>query len=163
MYEREMASGTRERPRVTVAAVVQRDSRFLFVLERAADGRLVINQPAGHLERGESLMEAVVRETREETGWHFVPEAVVGVYQWQHSIYGPNYVRFAVCGEVTVRDEAPQLDEGIEDVLWLDWHELNERSDQLRSPLVRSVVADYLAGERYPTGLIKVVHGPVAS
>jgi 8-oxo-dGTP pyrophosphatase MutT (NUDIX family) len=163
MYEREMASVTRERPRVTVAAVVQRDARFLFVLERTADGRLVINQPEGHLERGESLLEAVVRETREETGWGFVPEAVVGIYQWQHSDQGPSYVRFAICGDVTERDEAPQLDEGIEDVLWLDWHGLNERSDQLRSPLVRHVVADYLAGERYPIDLIKVVQGPVTA
>ncbi|MBM4200417.1 MAG: NUDIX hydrolase [Gammaproteobacteria bacterium] len=160
MYERETGTWAEQRPRVTVAAVVQRQGRFLFVLERSAEGRLVINQPAGHLERGETLLDAVVRETREETGWGFVPEAVVGIYQWQHSEHGPSYVRFAVCGDVTERDAAPQLDEGIEDVLWLDWHELDAQSDRLRSPLVRRVVEDYLGGERYPLALIKSVHGP---
>lgn len=163
MYERETAFLAEERPRVTVAAVVQRSGRFLFVLERAADGRLVINQPAGHLERGESLLEGVIRETREETGWVFVPEAIVGIYQWQHSARGPNYVRFAICGDVTERDAAPHLDEGIEEVLWLDWQELNAQADRLRSPLVQRVVEDYLAGERYPSGLLKTVRSPVTA
>lgn len=158
MYERETGVLAEERPRVTVAAVVQRDGRFLFVHERTRDGRLVINQPAGHLERGESLMEAVVRETREETGWAFVPRALVGVYQWQHPSNGQSFVRFAICGDVTERDPQPRLDEGIEEVLWLDWSELAARADRMRSPLVRRVVADFLAGEQYPITLLKGLH-----
>ena len=162
MYERETGVVAGHRPRVTVAAIVERQGRFLFVLERGDDGRLVINQPAGHLERGESLLDAVIRETREETGWCFVPEALVGIYQWQHSDRGPSYVRFAICGDVTERDASPRLDDGIEDVLWLGWDELNDRSERLRSPLVRSVVADYLAGERYPSRLMKSFPWPAS-
>jgi 8-oxo-dGTP pyrophosphatase MutT (NUDIX family) len=146
---------------VTVAAVVQRDGRFLFVHERASDGKMVINQPAGHLERGETILEAVVRETREETGWRFVPEALVGIYQWQHSAGGLSYVRFALCGSVTDRDEHAPLDDGIEEVLWLDRQEIDQRADRLRSPLVRQVVNDYLAGERHPIALLKSLHGPL--
>jgi 8-oxo-dGTP pyrophosphatase MutT (NUDIX family) len=146
-----------ERPRVTVAAVVERDGRFLLVRERAQNGDLVINQPAGHLEAGESLVEAVIRETREETGWKFVPKALVGVYLWQHPTEIKGFVRFALSGAVTHRDENPRLDEGIEEVLWLSAEELKAQAHSLRSPLVMRGICDYLNGERFPLTVLKSV------
>lgn len=155
MHEINPAGSVEERPRVTVAAVVERAGRFLLVRERAQDGKLVINQPAGHLEAGESLVEAVIRETREETGWRFIPQAIVGIYQWQHPAEPKAFVRFAVCGSVTHRDEDPVLDDGIEEVIWLSIDELTAQSRMLRSPLVIRGVDDYLAGERFPLTVLK--------
>lgn len=84
---------------VTVAALVERNGRFLVVEERIG-GRLVINQPAGHLEEGETLLEAVVRETREESAWRLSPEALVGTYLWRNLLNGHTTLRFAFCGQV---------------------------------------------------------------
>ena len=86
-------------PEVTVAAVVERDGRFLIVEERIG-GRLVFNQPAGHVEDRETLVEAVIRETREESAWCFHPEAMVGTYLWRNPNTGRSYLRFAFCGSV---------------------------------------------------------------
>jgi len=155
MHEYETAAAAMERPRVTVAAVVERDGRFLMVRERSSSGDLVINQPAGHLEVGETLIEAVIRETREETGWKFIPQAFVGVYQWRNPTERKSFVRFAVCGSVTHRNEDPVLDEGIEDVLWLTVDEVSAQSNALRSPLVVRGIRDYLDGERFPLTLMK--------
>lgn len=155
MHVYETAAAAMERPRVTVAAVVERDGRFLMVRERSSSGDLVINQPAGHLEVGETLIEAVIRETREETGWKFIPQAFVGVYQWRNPAERKSFVRFAVCGSVTHRKEDPVLDEGIEDVLWLTVDEVSAQSHALRSPLVVRGIRDYLDGERFPLTLMK--------
>lgn len=144
-------------PDVTVATIVVRDGRFLCVEERA-DGELVINQPAGHLEPDESLVEAAVRETREETGWNVRATHMVGAYQWKAPPRpgerdGRHYLRFAFAAEVV--DEIPghTLDEGIVRAVWLTPPELQELSARHRSPLVWRTAMDYLAGNRYPLSL----------
>ncbi len=141
------------KPDVTVAAVAERDGRFLFVEERVR-GRAVINQPAGHLEDGESFLEAVVRETLEETGWDFEPRAVVGVYLWRPGDTNRSFLRVAVAGELSSHDPARPLDRGILRTRWMTRDELAAPQLRLRSPLVMRCVEDYLAGARYPCGLI---------
>lgn len=155
MCECETPGAVTERPRVTVAAVAERDGKFLMVRERSLSGDLVINQPAGHLELGETLIEAVIRETREETGWRFIPQAFVGVYQWRNAAEMKSFVRFAVCGSVTYRDAEPMLDEGIEEVVWLTPDDISAHAARLRSPLVLRGIRDYLDGERFPLSLLK--------
>jgi 8-oxo-dGTP pyrophosphatase MutT (NUDIX family) len=143
------------KPDVTVAAIAERDGRFLFVQERASR-RVVLNQPAGHLEHGESLVEAVVRETREETGRVFVPEAVTGLYLWRGPA-GRTVLRVAFCGRIGERDEALPLDRGIIRTLWLDRAQAGSRNGELRSPLVLLCIDDYLRGARYPLELLSQV------
>jgi 8-oxo-dGTP pyrophosphatase MutT (NUDIX family) len=133
---------------ITVAAVVESNGRFLMVKEHAS-GKLVLNQPAGHLEPGESLVEAVARETLEETAWHFTPELLLGVYQWQQTGRHRTYLRFAFCGSVSGHDPQQPLDDGIVEAIWLSREELARRSMQLRSPMVMQCVDDYLNGKRY--------------
>jgi len=139
---------------VTVAAVVEQDGRFLLVQERVR-GESVINQPAGHLEQDESLLEAVIRETLEETAWHFVPEELVGIYRWQHPQSGDTFLRFGFCGQLSGQDLQRSLDTGIEQVLWLTAQELAARAEQVRSPLVMQCINDYLRGQRYPLDLLQ--------
>ena len=141
------------KPDVTVAAVTERDGRFLFVEERVR-GRVVSNQPAGHLEDGESFLEAVVRETVEETGWDFEPRAVVGVYLWRPGDTSRSFLRVAFAGELSAHDPARPLDRGILRTRWMTRDELAAAQLRLRSPLVMRCVEDYLAGARYPCGLI---------
>ena len=105
-------------PEVTVAAVVERDARYLLVEERIA-GRLVLNQPAGHLEDRESLLAAVVREAREESAWHFVPTALVGTYLWRSPDTDRTFLRFAFCGTVEDFRAGQSLDTGIVRSVWL--------------------------------------------
>ena len=136
-------------PEITVAAVAETDGRFLVVEERI-DSRLVINQPAGHVERGETLLQAVVREVREETAWLFTANELVGVYLWRHPGTGRTTKRFAFSGVVTDHRDGQPLDEGIVGTHWLTPAELKEREPQLRSPLVLRCVEDYLAGRRQP-------------
>jgi 8-oxo-dGTP pyrophosphatase MutT (NUDIX family) len=135
------------KPSVTVAAVVERDGRFLLVEEQTRDG-IRINQPAGHLESGESLVAAAVRETLEETACDFTPSHLIGIYMWR----APNdvtYVRFAFAGSVGEPDPQRALDSGILGTLWLAPSELRERHAAHRSPLVMKCVDDYLAGQRF--------------
>lgn len=146
-------------PDVTVATVVVRDGRFLFVEERA-DGALVLNQPAGHLEPDESLQDAALRETREETGWDVRLTGFVGVYQWRapkrpDESRERHYVRFAFAAEPVSHDPARSLDDGIERALWLTPGEFDAESARHRSPLVARTLADYLAGHRYPLSLLQ--------
>jgi len=136
------------RPDLTVAAVVQRDGRFLIVEERIRDLR-VFNQPAGHVEDGESLLAAAVRETFEETAWHFVPQQLLGMYLWRDETSGRSTLRVAICGDVTAREADRRLDRGILAAHWLTREELLARETRLRSPLVLRCVDDYLAGRRY--------------
>ena len=136
-------------PEITVAAVAEVDGRFLVVEERI-DGRLVINQPAGHVEPGETLLEAVVREVREETAWLFTASGLIGVYLWRHPGTGRTTKRFAFSGTVTDHREGQPLDEGIVGTLWLTRAELERREPQLRSPLVLRCLEDYDAGRRQP-------------
>lgn len=142
------------RPDLTVAAIVERNGEFLLVEERVAN-RMVINQPAGHVERGEQLIDAVIRETLEETAWTFVPHALIGVYLWDQIDRQRSYLRFAFCGEITHHDPHRPLDRGIERTLWLGREQLQARSAQLRSPMVLDCINDYLAGRRYPLEVLK--------
>lgn len=142
---------------LTVAAVVEAEGRFLFVQERAAR-RVVLNQPAGHVEPGESLLEAVVRETREETGRNFTPQSVTGIYQWQAPA-GRVILRVAFSGSVDEPPPAARLDRGIIRTLWLDRGQLAARLPEHRSPLVPLCVDDYLRGARYPLEMLS--HIPI--
>jgi 8-oxo-dGTP pyrophosphatase MutT (NUDIX family) len=136
-------------PDITVAAVTETNGRFLVVEERI-NRRLVFNQPAGHVERGETLLEAVVREVREETAWGFTPQALVGVYIWRNPSSGRGYMRFAFAGSVRDHDANQALDRGIVGAHWLSQAELQQRQSQLRSPLVMRCIEDYLGGTRLP-------------
>jgi 8-oxo-dGTP pyrophosphatase MutT (NUDIX family) len=140
-------------PHVTVAAVIEQEGRFLLVQERES-GRTVLNQPAGHLEDGESLVTAVIRETLEETGWHFQPEAVIGMYRWRHPVKRTTYLRVTFAGSGLSHDTDRALDEAIEDTLWLSVGEIRGQSEMLRSPLVLKSIEDYLAGARYPLSVL---------
>jgi 8-oxo-dGTP pyrophosphatase MutT (NUDIX family) len=134
-------------PDVTVAAVTEVGGRFLLVEERV-NGRLLFNQPAGHVERGETLLAAVVRETREETAWQFDPQSLLGVYLWHNPSSARTVLRFAFIGEVRDHDATRRLDDGIVGTHWLTPAELDRRRSRLRSPLVQRCVRDYLAGRR---------------
>jgi len=140
-------------PDITVAAVTETNGRFLVVEERI-NRRLVFNQPAGHVERGETLLAAVVRETREETAWGFQPQALVGVYMWRNPSSGRGYMRFAFTGNVMDHDAAQALDRGIVGAHWLSREDLLQRQSQLRSPLVMRCIEDYLGGTRLPLGTV---------
>ena len=135
------------KPEITVAAVTEDDGRFLVVEERI-NQRLVLNQPAGHVEHGETLLEAVIREAREETAWRFEPKSLLNAYLWRNPRNGRTTLRFAFVG--TVSDHKPQqpLDTGIVTTHWLTRAELEERNGRLRSPLVLRCVDDYLNGVR---------------
>jgi 8-oxo-dGTP pyrophosphatase MutT (NUDIX family) len=141
-------------PDVTVATVVVADGRLLCVEERV-NGRLVLNQPAGHLEPDESLADAALRETREETGWDVRLTAFLGAYQWKAPETERHYLRFAFAAEPERHDSARPLDDGIVQALWLSPQELLEARDRHRSPLVWQVVADHLAGHRSPLTLLQ--------
>jgi 8-oxo-dGTP pyrophosphatase MutT (NUDIX family) len=135
-------------PDVTVAAVTETAGRFLLVEERI-QRRLLFNQPAGHVEPGETLLAAVVREAREETAWQFEPQALLGVYLWRNPGTGRAVLRFAFTGAVTDHDAQQPLDRGIVRTHWLTPLELEARESRLRSPLVLRCVRDYLAGQRH--------------
>jgi len=145
--------------RLTVAAVVERDGRFLCVEERI-DGVLRINQPAGHLEPGESLVQGVIRETLEETAHEFTPHGLLGIYRWQHPDKGLTYVRVAFTGAVGDARSHLHLHVGIERVLWMTLAELRACRTRHRSPLVMRCVEDFAAGPRYPLDLLRDIEAP---
>ena len=141
------------KPHVTVATVLERDGLFLLVEENTDDG-IRYNQPAGHLEFGEALSDAAIRETLEETGYTCVPDALVGIYQWRKPERDLSYLRFAFSGRVLAHDARRQLDEGIIGAHWLTPDEIRARQAQLRSPMVMRCIDDYLAGRRFPLDLL---------
>ncbi len=141
------------RPAVTVASIVERGGRFLLVEEETSVGRR-LNQPAGHLERQETLPAAAARETLEETGWAVVPTALVGIYRWDAPDDGATYVRFAFVAEARRYDPARSLDTGIVRALWLTYDELVARRREHRTPLVLRCIDDYRAGQRLPLDLV---------
>ena len=146
-------------PDVTVATVVVRDGQLLMVEERA-NGALVLNQPAGHLEPDESLLDAALRETREETGWEVRLTAFVGAYQWKAPLHadgsgGRHYLRFAFAAEPVRELPDARLDEGIVRALWLAPEALRGMASRHRSPLVWHAVADYIGGSRHPLDLVR--------
>lgn len=137
------------KPSVTVAAIIQRDGRFLFV-EEEADGRRVLNQPAGHLDPGESLVAACARETLEETAHRFTPAALVGVYRWVYPHRDVTFLRFAFAGNIDGVDAGRALDKEIIATHWFTRDELEARRAMHRSPLVMRCVDDFLSGRRFP-------------
>ena len=144
------------KPSVTVAAIIERAQQFLLVEEQTAEG-IKFNQPAGHLDPGESLLAAVAREALEETAHEFSPDALVGVYL---SRYRSNqnsedvtYLRFAFAGALGQSHQRP-LDEGILRTVWMSFEEIAATQQKHRSPLVLKCVEDYLAGQRFPLSVL---------
>lgn len=140
-------------PEITVAAITESDGRFLVVEERI-NQRLVFNQPAGHVEQGESLLAAVIREVREETAWRFDPNSLIGIYLWRSPASGVTTKRFAFFGTVDDHQAQQRLDDGIVATHWLSRADLQRREQQLRSPLVLRCIEDYLNGHRIPIGSV---------
>jgi 8-oxo-dGTP pyrophosphatase MutT (NUDIX family) len=136
------------KPNVTVAAVVEQNGKYLLVEEQTSSG-ILFNQPAGHLEPDESIIQGAIRETLEETGYTFIPQWVLGIYQWHSLADNTTYLRFAFTGSVTDHDASRALDEGILRVGWFGVDEIRETTYCHRSPLVMRCVADHLAGKRY--------------
>jgi ADP-ribose pyrophosphatase YjhB (NUDIX family) len=141
------------KPHVTVAAVAERDGRFLMVEEKTDEG-IRCNQPAGHLEHGETLIEAVVREALEETAHVFVPRFLLGIYHWSHPAKKLTYLRFAFGGETAGHDTGRRLDTGILEARWLTADEIRADAARHRSPMVLSCIEDWQAGKRHPLDLV---------
>ena len=146
----------RWRPSTTVAAVIERDGRFLLVEEHTPEG-LRLNNPAGHLDPGESPEQGCARETLEETAHTFTPTALIGIYlsRFQRGAQDITYVRFAYCGSVGDPDPGRALDTGIVRTLWLSAEEIRQSAARHRSPLVLQCMEDYLAGQRFPLSLVQ--------
>lgn len=140
-------------PHTTVAAIVEHEGTFLMV-EEESDGKIVYNQPAGHLDEDENLIQAAIRETLEETAWHIRITGLIGLYQWRSLENGITYLRFCFAGECQQHEAQRALDEGILRAAWMSREELVAEQEKLRSPMVLRCIDDYLAGKRYPLGLI---------
>jgi 8-oxo-dGTP pyrophosphatase MutT (NUDIX family) len=138
---------------ITVATIIERDGKFLMV-EETSHGDLVINQPAGHVENGETLAAAAIRETFEETGWRTEVDCVISIYRWLAPETGETYFRVAFGARLLEHDPNHPLDEGIVRAIWMSPGELRQAGDQLRSPLVLRGIDDYLSNIRYPLDLI---------
>ena len=151
-----MSNRDSDRPLVTVATIVVRDGAFLCVEEETSAG-VRLNQPAGHLEIGESIVDAAARETLEETAYVVKPVALVGIYRWQMPSSSTTFVRFAFTADVLAHEPARTLDAGILRAQWLDYDTLRARSAEHRSPLVMRCIEDYLAGTRMPLSLLTEV------
>ncbi|HWT16397.1 MAG TPA: NUDIX hydrolase [Patescibacteria group bacterium] len=149
------------KPDVTVAAIVEDEGRFLFIEERVR-GQLVLNQPAGHLEQGESLVDALVRETLEESGWHVAPSGLVGIYLWTSPVDGMSFMRVTLAATPLRHDAARALDTGIERALWLNPDQLKAHSVPHRSPMVAHSLHDYLANGAGSMDRLQHVRFPVA-
>ena len=142
------------KPNVTVAAVINRGGRYLMVEEETDQG-VRLNQPAGHLDENESLVDACTRETLEESAWQFTPTALVGIYQWQRPQRDITYLRFAFAGTLGEFDGERKLDDGILRALWMTLDEVRNSQDRHRSPLVLQCIVDHQAGQRIPLTAIK--------
>jgi len=145
------------KPRLTVAAVIERDQTFLMV-EETIEECSTLNQPAGHVEHGESIIDAVIRETFEETAWKFQPQHLVGIYRWIHTD-GDTYIRVSFSGIVTDFDPQHPLDPDIDATRWISLAELQqaEQQQRLRSPLVMRSIRDFMAGNHFPLDLLQDV------
>ena len=143
----------RWKPNVTVAAIVECDQKFLLV-EENADNHIVFNQPAGHLEKDESLIDAVKREVLEETAWEFIPRAIVGFYMYPDQHSDITYLRLCFSGTCENHHPEQALDDGIIQAVWLNREEIKENEDKMRSPMVTQCIDDYLSGKKYPLDLI---------
>jgi 8-oxo-dGTP pyrophosphatase MutT (NUDIX family) len=141
------------KPNTTVAAIIEHNGKFLLV-EEVTDRGNRFNQPAGHLEDNESLIEAVIRETLEESAYDFIPEALVGIYQWKHPHNNTSYLRFAFIGKVGAHYPTQPLDDGIIRAVWMTAEEIRENQHLTRSSQVLVCIEDYLEGKRYPLEVI---------
>jgi len=137
------------KPNTTVAAIIEQDGKFLMVEEETADG-VRLNQPAGHLEDGETLLEAVVREANEETAYRFTPEHLLGIYHWRNPGKDITYLRFAFIGSASDYNASQPLDHGILRTVWMTLDEILASQSIHRSPQVLTCVEHYLAGQRFP-------------
>ncbi len=142
------------KPNVTVAAVTERDGRYLLVEELTADG-IRFNQPAGHLDEGESLVDACIREALEETAWEFRPSHLIGIYQWPRPAGDITYLRFAFAGVLGDFHHGRTLDDGILRTVWMTPEEIAASQASLRSPLVLQCVLDHRCGRRFSLDLIR--------
>ncbi|MDD5250447.1 MAG: NUDIX hydrolase [Rhodocyclaceae bacterium] len=142
------------KPNVTVAALIERDGAFLLV-EEETDAGIRFNQPAGHLDEGESLVAACAREALEETAWHFTPTALVGIYQWPRPQGDVTYLRFAFAGALGEHEAERPLDAGILRAVWMTPAEIEATRARHRSPLIWQCVQDWQAGRRFPLDLIR--------
>ena len=147
-------SGNQWKPHATVAAVIVRDNKFLMV-EEPIDGHIIFNQPAGHLEDNESMLDAIVREVQEETAWHFTPEYLLGIYLWRHPQKGRTYLRTTFVGQVADHNPEQTLLDGIIRTRWMTADEITAQASHLRSPLVLDCVKDYLSGRSYPLDVLQ--------
>lgn len=144
-------------PHVTVATVVEKEGRFL-VVEELADGKVVYNQPAGHVDGFETLEQAALRETLEETGWHVKLSGVIGIYCYTSPDNGVTYYRTCFSAEAIKEAEGYQLDKDIIAPRWKTLDELDAERDKMRSPLVLKCFKDYLSGRAMPLDFITEVH-----
>lgn len=142
-------------PHITVACIITKEDRFLCVKEHIRTG-IAINQPAGHLEANETLIEAAMRETLEETGWTIKVSELVGIYLYQ-AANGVTYQRVCFAAE-PLQQQSGELDPDIIEPLWLTLDELEQHAALLRSPLVKQSIHDYLAGSRHPLSLLKGIY-----
>lgn len=141
------------KPNVTVAAIAERDGHFLIV-EEDADAHIVFNQPAGHLEEGETLLDAVKREVMEETAWEFSPESIVGLYLYPNPHMDITYLRVCFSGTCTNHHPDRKLDEGILRAIWISKEEIESNKNKMRSTMVLRCINDYLSGKRYPLDIL---------
>jgi len=142
------------KPHVTVAAIIERDRRFLLVEEETPRG-LQFNQPAGHFEKNEDLIAAVKREVYEETAWQFEPEHIISIQLWRRNPDYPTFLRVCFTGTCHSHNPGQPLDAGIVATHWLTRDEIAQQRERLRSPLVLIGIDEYLSGQRHPLSLLK--------
>lgn len=141
------------KPHATVAAIVEDNGKFLLVEETTDRGNR-FNQPAGHLEDNETMIQAVIRETLEETAYAFKPESLLGVYHWKHEHNNTTYLRFAFIGNVSNHQASLALDEGIIRAVWMTADEIRNNAKLMRSPQVLTCIEDYLRGQKFPLSVV---------
>lgn len=141
------------KPNVTVAAVIEQNGRYLLVEEETSQGP-ALNQPAGHLDPGESIIAGAIRETLEETACSFQPHFLLGMYHWHSVASDTTFLRFAFSGTITGHDPERKLDEGIIRTVWLSPDEIAATASRHRSPMVMQCVLDHLAGKQYPLTIL---------
>ncbi len=142
------------KPNVTVAAIIEQNGKYLLVEESPDGTDIRLNQPAGHLESGESILHACSREVLEETGYTFQPEALTGIYHWHAPFNNTTYLRFAFSGRITGFDPTRELDSEIIHATWFSLNQIRTNQASHRTPLVMQCIEDYLTGKSYPLAIL---------